>query len=68
MNDAKLSDFGARGVGVKPWGRRNPKDHRINWGRLFPGKTYKADCTCGWSSEGTNDVVKAAIAEHEKLI
>lgn len=40
-------------------------DHRINYGRLFPGKSFKADCTCGWSNEGERDNVLAAVREHE---
>lgn len=40
-------------------------DHRINWGRLYPGKTYKADCTCGWSHEGEREAVRAAVTAHE---
>jgi hypothetical protein len=40
-------------------------DHRINWGRLSPGSSYKADCTCGWSHEGTKEQVRAAVTEHE---
>lgn len=44
------------------------EEHRLNYGRLSPGKTYKADCTCGWSFEGTKDETRAAVKEHEKLI
>ena len=40
-------------------------EHRINYGRLYPGKTYKADCTCGWSCEGTREHTRAAIHAHE---
>ena len=41
-------------------------EHRINYGRLFPSKThYKADCTCGWSSEGDRETVYAAVRKHE---
>ena len=51
------------GSGVKP-----KKEHRINYGRLYPGKTFKADCTCGWSNEGARETVIAAVREHENLV
>ena len=40
-------------------------EHRINYGRLHPGKTYKADCTCGWTAEGERKSVIAAVRKHE---
>lgn len=40
--------------------------HRLNYGWLLPGrKTFKADCTCGWSSEGDRATVLAAVRKHE---
>ena len=42
--------------------------HRINYGCLFPGKSFKADCSCGWSYEGAHEAVQEAVREHEKLI
>jgi len=41
-------------------------EHRINYGRLYPGQTYKADCTCGWTSAGPRERVYAAVREHEQ--
>jgi hypothetical protein len=43
----------------------SPVEHRINYGRLYPGKSYKADCTCGWTCDGSRDEVTAAVRRHE---
>lgn len=44
------------------------QEHQINHGRLWPTKVHKADCTCGWSHEGTTEEVKRAKAAHEAMI
>lgn len=49
-------------------GVRLDEEHRINYGRLFLEKTYKADCSCGWTCKGDRERVLAAVHEHEKLI
>lgn len=43
-------------------------EHRINYGRLFPGKSYKADCLCGWTCEGDREKMITAVRNHENLI
>lgn len=40
-------------------------EHRVNYGRLHPGKTYKADCSCGWTFEGTRDETHKAVRDHD---
>lgn len=42
--------------------------HRINFGRLWPGQDYRADCSCCWQFQGTRDAVLAAMRDHENLI
>lgn len=43
----------------------NMTGHRVNYGRLHPGKTYKADCSCGWTFEGTRDETHKAVRDHD---
>lgn len=46
---------------------KSKEEHRINYGRLYPGKTFKADCTCGWSREGERQDVIVEVRKHENL-
>lgn len=43
------------------------RKHRINYGRVWPGETYKADCDCGWSAERASaEEIKSEIIAHRR--